>query len=207
MLKFFKKFKYPIILIFLFTILVLFSAINYANAIFSDISNSVFRLHVIANSDSEEDQSLKLKVRDALLEYIENINDDFTSKEEFIEFANSHIEDFKTIAKQTIENEGFSYDVTVEIGNFYFPTKSYGNVTFPSGNYDGLNVKIGESQGQNWWCVMFPPLCFIDNTSCEMDSSSLEILENNLSSEDISIISETSPDIKFKFKIIEWFNK
>ncbi len=206
MIHFFRKFKYPIILIVLFTILIFFSAINYANAVFSDISSSVFRLHVIANSDSKEDQSLKLKVRDSILEYINNIEQDINSKEDFIAFANSHLDELTEVSKKTIEEEGFSYDVSLEIGNFYFPTKSYGNVTFPAGNYDGLNVKIGKAKGQNWWCVMFPPLCFIDNSSCEMDSSSIKILEENLSSENLSIISEDSPDIKFKFKIIEWLN-
>ena len=207
MIKFFKKYKYPIILILLFNLLVFISAITYSNAVFSDISDSVFRLHVIANSDTQEDQDLKLKVRDSILEYINNTTTNINSKEEFINYAQSHIEELKNVAETRIKQEGYSYKVNVEIGNFPFPTKTYGNITFPSGNYDGLKIKIGKAEGQNWWCVMFPPLCFIDNTSCKMDSSSIKILKENLSEEDLSIISEDSPDIKFKFKIIEWFNK
>ncbi|MBR3132849.1 MAG: stage II sporulation protein R [Clostridia bacterium] len=206
MLNFIKKYQYHIILILLFIFFVTISAINYSNAVFSDISSSIFRLHVIANSDTEGDQELKLKVRDSVLEYINSHTSNINTKEEFIEFANYHIDKITKVAENRIKEEGYNYPVSVEIGNFYFPKKEYENISFPSGNYDGIKIKIGKAEGQNWWCVMFPPLCLLDNTTCKMEEKSINILKNNLSEEELSIISENSFDIKLKFKIIELFN-
>ena len=106
-----------------------------------------------------------------------------------------------------IQSEGFDYSVTVEIGNFEFPTKTYGDISFPAGCYDALRVKIGSASGQNWWCVMFPPLCFVDVSSGVVPDSSKDDLQNALNDEDYAIISEcdNSSDISFKFKLIEFF--
>ena len=206
MIKFFKKYKYPIILILLFNLLVFISAITYSNAVFSDISDSVFRLHVIANSDTQEDQDLKLKVRDSILEYINNTTTNINSKEEFINYAQSHIEELKNVAETRIKQEGYSYKVNVEIGNFPFPTKTYGNITFPSGNYDGLKIKIGKAEGQNWWCVMFPPLCFIDISSGIVPEESKQYLKNNMNEEEYALVSnKDNLGVKFKFKLLELF--
>ena len=144
----FKKINFKMILIlsillFIYTTL---CAISYASYTSKDISDSVFRLHVLANSDSAEDQNLKYKVRDKLLDYMNSICTNTSNKEEAINIANSHLEDFKTIAKNTIEENGYNYDVTVEIGNFEFPTKTYGDISLPSGYYDALRVKIGEAK-------------------------------------------------------------
>lgn len=211
--KFMKntKFKFSILLIFLFSLYIFLSAFAYVNAISSDIANSVFRLHVIANSDSDADQNLKYKVRDNLLEYMNTITKDAKSKEEIIQIATSHQKDFQSIAENTIQKNGFSYSVHVQIGNFEFPTKTYGDISFPAGNYDALRVEIGEAKGQNWWCVMFPPLCFVDVSSGIVPDNSKEIIKNNISEEEYKIISEgnndssNETDIKFKFKLIEFF--
>lgn len=199
-----KKVKNSLILIFLLFIYTLVSAISYANAVSSDIEDSVFRLHVIANSDSEEDQNLKYKVRDNLIEYMNSICIDAKTKEEAIEIAKNHSEDFYNIAKQTIIDEGYSYDVNVEIGNFSFPTKQYGDIALPSGYYDALRVTIGEANGQNWWCVMFPPLCFVNISSGVVPDESKNLMKNELSEEEYAIISDNdSSEIQFKFKLIE----
>ncbi len=128
------------------------------------------------------------------------------NKEEAMKIANMHIDDFNEIARQTIIDNGYNYDVHVEIGNFSFPTKTYGDISIPAGSYDALRVKIGEAKGQNWWCVMFPPLCFVNVSSGIVPDESKKVLEDELSEEEYSIISDTnSAEIKFKFKIIELF--
>lgn len=199
-----KKVKYSLILIILLGIYIFISAISYVTAVSGELENSVFRLHVIANSDSNEDQNLKYIVRDKLIEYMNEISVSAQNKEEAIKIANEHLDDFYRIAKQTIEENGYDYDVTVEIGNFAFPTKTYGDISFPAGNYDALRVKIGSAQGQNWWCVMFPPLCFVNVSSGVVPEESKELLKEEMSDEEYSIISDqTSSEIKFKFKIIE----
>lgn len=207
-LNFIKNPKLKMILILTF-LLILYTglcAISYATTASSDIANSVFRLHVIANSDSDTDQNLKYKVRDALLEYMNNICKDCSSKNEAIELVKLHQNEFKEVALDTIKKEGFIYDVKIEIGNFEFPTKQYGDISLPAGLYDALKVEIGEAKGRNWWCVMFPSLCFVDISSGIVPEESKEDLQNVLSDEEYSLISNDNDySIKFKFKLLELF--
>jgi len=207
-MKFIKNttFKKFILLTFLLFIYILISAHSYASAISTNLSEAVFRLHVIANSDSVEDQSLKLKIRDALIEYMNNLCANCSTKQEAISIAQTHKSDFQKIAEQTIANNGYNNSVKITIGNFYFPTKNYGDISLPAGLYDALKVEIGEANGQNWWCVMFPSLCFVDISSGIVNDEAKENLEENLETESYSIISDTKKsDIKFKFKLIEFF--
>lgn len=200
-MKIFKSWFILIILICAYTI---FCAYSYVQAISSDLKDSVFRLHVIANSDSEEDQNLKYIVRDNLLKYMNEICKDCSSKQDAIEVAIAHKEDFKKIAEDTINAEGYNYEVDVEIGEFEFPTKNYGDISFPAGLYDALKVKIGSAEGHNWWCVMFPPLCFVDISSGTVPEDSKKILEDELTEEEFALISDDSKsDINFKFKLLE----
>lgn len=198
--------KYAILILFLLFLYILVSAYSYTTAVSADIENSVFRLHVIANSDSKEDQDLKYIVRDNVLSYMNSICKSASSKEEAIRIANEHMEDFKRIALDTIHENGFDYDAIVEIGNFSFPTKTYGDISLPSGYYDALRIKIGNASGKNWWCVMFPPLCFVDVSSGIVPDDSKETLKKDLSDEEFSLISnEDNSEISFKFKLIEFF--
>ena len=198
-----KKIGIILSLLFLYTFICAFS---YVQAISSDISNSVFRLHIIANSNSNEDQALKYKVRDNLLKYMNTICANCSSKEEAINLVTEHQEEFKKIAIKTIKDEGYNYDVNIKIGNFEFPTKYYGDISLPAGYYDALRVEIGNASGRNWWCVMFPSLCFVDISSGIVPDESKEDLQNVLSEEEYSIISDNSNySIKFKFKLLEFF--
>ncbi len=199
--------KHIIIVIFLFFIYTLVSAFSYANTVSKDLSQSVFRLHVIANSDTVSDQSLKYKVRDNVLSYMNNLCSNIENKDEAIEIAKNHQDDFYKIAKQTILDNGYDYDVNIKIGIFDFPTKQYGDISFPAGSYDALRIEIGEAKGQNWWCVMFPPLCFVDMTSGVVPEESKKALEGSLSTEEeyILINDDRSSDIQFKFKLVELF--
>ena len=204
---FFKnsKVKMVIILSFLLFIYTTICAMSYAQSVSSDIAESVFRLHVIANSDSQEDQDLKYVVRDNLLSYMNELCKNTTNKEEAIKIAKQHENDFKQIALQTIREQGFSYDVNVRIGNFEFPTKHYGDISLPAGFYDALRVEIGEAKGQNWWCVMFPPLCFVDVSSGIVPEQSKELMQDNLNEEEFALVSDHNPEIQFKFKLLEFF--
>lgn len=209
MKTFIKFLKNSSIVLFLLFIYILFSAGSYSLAISSDLSQSVFRLHVLANSDSKEDQELKLKVRDNLLNYMNEICSNCSTKEEAMKIANENKDKFQEIAENTIKENGFNYSVKININNFYFPTKLYGDISLPAGYYDALRVEIGEAKGQNWWCVMFPSLCFIDVSSGIVDKNAKENLEENLQDESYEIISqnEEKSEVKFKFKIIEFFAK
>lgn len=199
-----KIFKRLIVLILLLTAYIVVSAFSYVSAVSNNISGSVFRLHVIANSDSDEDQNLKYIVRDNLINYMNDLTVNITSKEDAIKIARNHESDFYNIAKQTIKENGYDYDVKIEIGNFYFPTKHYGDISLPAGYYDALKVEIGEAAGQNWWCVMFPPLCFVDMSTGIVPEESKQTIKDNLPNEEYALVSNSNQqDISFKFKLIE----
>lgn len=211
MKKFLNIFKLPkvkmvIILSFLLFAYTTICAVSYCENVSSDIANSVFRLHVIANSDDKVDQDLKYVVRDNLIDYMNNLCKNCKSKDEAIDMAKTHQEDFSKIASDTIKENGFDYPVKIEIGNFEFPTKHYGDISLPAGFYDALKVEIGEAKGQNWWCVMFPPLCFVDISSGIVPDDSKEMMKDSMSEEEFALVSDNSnSEIKFKFKLLEFF--
>ncbi len=198
--------KRILILSILFTLYIFISCYFYASNSLNNIEDSVFRLHIIANSDSDEDQALKYKVRNNIISYMNKLCENSSSKEETIEIVKNHINDFKQIADKTIADNNFEYTSTVEIGNYKFPTKYYGDIALPSGNYDALEIKLGNSSGKNWWCVLYPSLCFVDVSFGVVPDSSKENLKNNLPDEEYALISENSPAYNFKFKIVEFFN-
>ncbi|MGN1418917.1 MAG: stage II sporulation protein R, partial [Acutalibacteraceae bacterium] len=123
------------------------------------VRTSVLRLHVIANSDSQEDQALKLQVRDAILKKGRQIFGNSSTKQSAEKYIGEHTAELEEAAQAVIEENGYDYPVKVELGESYFPTKTYENVTLPAGTYDAVRVIIGSGEGKNWWCVMFPPLC------------------------------------------------
>jgi len=207
-----SKLKLFLILFILFALYIFISATSYADTVSNNISNSVFRLHVLANSDSKEDQELKYLVRDKLLEYMNSLSINMSSKEEIIQIVNDHQEDFKKISLETIKENGFDYNVNISIDSSYFPTKTYGDISLPAGVYDALKVEIGNSEGKNWWCVMFPPLCFVDISTGIVPDDSKEIIKNSLTDEEFSLVNSGLSDssyedtISFKFKLIELLN-
>lgn len=194
------------VILILLSLFILISAISYVDAVSNNIADSVFRLHVIANSDSKEDQELKLKVRDELLSYMNIISKDSTNKQEAMQIANEHKEEFIQIAEKVIKENGYNYTVNVQVGKADFPTKYYGDITLPAGTYDALKVQIGEAKGQNWWCVMFPPLCFVDVTTGIVPEESKKEMKEAMPEEEYSLISNTNnSEVNFKFKLIEFF--
>ena len=200
------KLKHILLISLLLVIFLIFNLVSYSNSVFAGLQENIFRLHILANSNSEEDQSLKLAVRDSIISYMETINKTSTTKEETINNVNLNLEIIKQIAENKLQELGYNYEVSLEVGNFYFPTKYYGNISLPAGNYDALKINIGQAKGQNWWCSLFPPLCFIDISSGYVEDDDKEILENNLSKEEFLLISSSSPDIKLKFKLLELLN-
>jgi len=204
-MKILKKLLIICILLFIY---IFICSKSYVSTVSSNISNSVFRLHVIANSDSNEDQTLKYIVRDNLLNYMNTLTTDISSKELAIKTVREHENEFYNIAKKTIIENGFNYDVKININYSYFPTKSYGDITLPAGYYDCLKVEIGEAKGQNWWCVMFPPLCFVDISTGIVPEESKKQIEQELNAEEYSLISTTNNQtINLKFKILEIFSR
>lgn len=181
----------------------------YSQKITKGISESILRLHVVANSDSEEDQSLKRQIRDDILVYMkENMKKDSTL-EESKEYVKEHLSDIEKIAMDNINKKGMAYGVKAFLGDFDFPTKVYGDIALPSGNYQALRVVLGNGSGANWWCVLFPPLCFVDATHGEVPDSVKNDLKNVLTEDEYALIttadSEEDIPIQIKFKVVEFF--
>lgn len=202
-----KKHFSKILLISFLIILFLIANIKYyTSAVSNELKENIFRLHIIANSDSNEDQELKLKVRDSIISFMKKLEKECETKEDVINIVNSNISNFENIAQKTIKENGFNYDVSIEVGEFYFPTKYYGNISMPAGMYDAIKIEIGDAKGKNWWCSLFPPLCFTDISSGIVDEEANIQLEKNLDNEEYSIITSTSSTYKFKFKLVEILN-
>lgn len=203
-----SNFKKIILITILMGLYIFISAYFYVLNVSQDLENSVFRLHIIANSNSFEDQNLKYKVRDNIINFMNDLCKNSSSKEETIKIVSNHIDDFTQIANTTITDNGFDYKATVEVGNFEFPTKNYGDISFPAGYYDALKIKLGDSSGQNWWCVLYPSLCFVDISHGFVPLDSKLELEESLNPEEYELISNTEDmTINFKFKLVEFFTE
>lgn len=168
---------------------------------YDEIKDKLIRFHVIANSDTEEDQNLKLKVRDKVIEALSSKLSETKNVDEARNVLKENIDFINLVAKEVILDNNYSYDVNTMLSNENFPDKVYGNYIFPQGNYEAFRVIIGNGEGQNWWCVMFPPLCFVDETKDTVDSNELdknieEITEKNKK-------DKSKEQITFKFKIVE----
>lgn len=196
--------KKILIVFILFLLYFIFNSISYSYSISNDLEKNLFRLHIIANSDSDEDQNLKLYIRNNVINYLKNYK--FSNKKELITFLKEHENELNQIIQSSINQKGYNYNFSIEIGNSFFPQKKYENIILPSGYYDGLKIKLGKAEGKNWWCVLFPPMCLINESTCELPKESELILENSLSEESNSIVSSDTQKYKFKFKIVDFFN-
>jgi len=199
-----KKKNFFIISLFILSILLYISI--HSITIQKSISDKVIRLHVIANSNSAIDQSIKLKVRDEIIKNISPLLNNCSNINESRTVLSNNLYKIEQIANTTLAK--YCDDTaTASISNSNFPTKTYDNFSFPAGNYEALKVTIGEGKGENWWCVMFPPLCFT-NSSVEFSDDAIETLKQNLSDEEYEFISESNKsNVKIKFRLLEWLNK
>lgn len=162
------------------------------------ISNEVFRLHILANSDSEDDQNLKLKVRDEVLKSSQNLFLNCNSLDEIIRVSIENIDFFKTVAENCIKDNGYNYNVNVYVDKEYFNTRKYDKITLPSGIYNALKIEIGQAKGHNWWCVMFPAICL----SAVSDEEIYEILDED----EVKLIN-SNEKYEIRFKIVEVYAK
>lgn len=171
------------------------------------ISNKLIRFHILANTDSLEDQNLKLKVKDEVLKFISPKLKKCKTIEESRKVLKDNNQQIINTAKKIIKQNGYNYDVKAFLVHDNFPIKSYGNITLPAGNYEAYKIIIGKGNGHNWWCVMFPPLCFVDITRGEPAyEENKKNMEKVLSSDELKYVDgENTKDIKFKFKIVDIF--
>ncbi len=161
------------------------------------IRDKVVRLHVLANSDSEQDQALKLLVRDAVTEAAAGWLDGADGEGEALALAQAYLPQLQAVAQQTVYENGYTYPVKATVCEMYFDTRQYDEVTMPAGVYDAVRFEIGDGNGKNWWCVIYPPLCI-------RSSVKEQALSDTLSEREMSIVSENG-GYAVRFKIVEVF--
>lgn len=172
-----------------------------------EIAEKIIRFHVRANSDSDEDQTLKLVVKDKVVDYLSKSMKSSDSKKDSANYINTHIDEIIKIAEDVIKEEGYNYSVNAYMTKEFFPTKTYGDVTIPCGEYDAFRIDIGETSGQNWWCILYPPLCFVDGSYGIATDEAKTLLKNILDEDEFEYISNmSSSEIGFDFKFLRIFD-
>lgn len=189
----------------------IFGIINYiyinTDRELADVSDKLVRLHVIANSDSVEDQDLKRKVRDQVIAQMSPKFEGLKDVNEVKQVIADNLSLIEEIAAQVVSENHRSYSAKAILGDYDFPTKVYGNLTLPAGNYQALRIVLGKGEGQNWWCVMFPPLCFIDIAHGVVPEQTMDKLKDSLTEEEYKLLTaaktEQEVPVKLKFKVVE----
>lgn len=172
-------------------------------ALAARIAPELLRFHVLANSNSSADQTLKLKVRTLLLNSIYEGLGENASLEETKTYVIEHQEELEKKAENYMKELGYDYPAHMEVTNCYFPTKTYGDMVFPCGTYEAVRVEIGKGKGHNWWCVLYPPLCFVDSSYAVVPQNSKEILLESLDQSDYKQLLKEKPEIHIRFKLAD----
>lgn len=207
-MKMYRKWAEKLIVLFLvFLVLINILYVNEEVEALEKKGENLIRFHVLANSDSPEDQGLKLKVRDKIINTMSGDLENSKDVNETRDILINNLGKIENAAREEIYENGQDYDVKVILGEYKFPTKRYGNVVFPAGKYEALRVEIGRAKGQNWWCVMFPPLCFIDVKHGLTDEKTKRELAGSLTKEEYylvySSVNENELPLQLKSKIFE----
>lgn len=192
-------------LFFISILLSVFLLSGYIGSRQGNLSANVLRLHILGNTNNSSDQELKLLVRDSILTEYNHIFAQAKNTGDAIRRAQSALTNIQKTAEETLRKHGCSAPVSAQVEETFFPTKHYGSVSLPAGNYAALNIRIGKAAGENWWCVLYPPLCLTEGT-VTADQESLRILKENLSHQDFALL--TQPDkvtFRVKFKLLELF--
>ncbi len=170
------------------------------------LADKVIRLHVVANSDGAADQELKIKVKDRVVEALRGELISVEGKGDAEAAIQRKIREMEAMAESVIGEEGYSYTVKASLGRCWFPVKRYGDMVFPQGEYEALIIEIGKASGKNWWCVMFPSLCFVDETYQVVPEDSKEALKKELTYEEYKEIANGGEgEVEYQWKMVDWW--
>lgn len=205
-----NKVAYGFAILFLVICLVITSMDIYSQNVVKSLSENVIRLHVIANGNNPSDQALKLKVRDHVLNYLQQSTEglppdeiDLSQAEDFIQ---SHLDQINDVARETVLMYGYDYLTATNFGDYYFPMKQYDDFALPSGVYKALRIEIGESVGENWWCVLYPPLCFPEGSLGLLEKDRVKLFVQSISEDHAKVVYlDSSGEPTIRFKIVEFF--
>lgn len=191
---------------FFIALLLTAAVTSYSDAVHGDLENNLIRLHIIADSDDADAQNVKLKVRDAVISEVGErlISADIDEGREKI---TGSLDEIERIADETLSENGCTYTSRAEYGKFYFPRKEYDGITLPEGEYYGVRVVLGSGGGKNWWCVMYPPMCFTESSGGKLSEESDKRLKSELNADSYDIITGTGGDVEVRFGVVEFVQK
>ena len=169
-------------------------------ALAARIAPEILRFHILAESNAAHDQELKIGLKGLVLDYVHSQVPDSAGKEGLIEWLENNRTSIETMSEDWLADQGAPYGVTLEITKDYFPTKAYGDMVFPCGTYDAVRITIGQGKGHNWWCVLYPPLCFVDSTYAVVPDSSREILRESLDAADYQALLKKQPEVHIRIR-------
>lgn len=190
-------------------LIILASKTASEEALASRIAPDILRFHILAESDSARDQDLKLGVKGLVLDYIHSQAPEDANKEELIQWIENNKTSIETISQDWLADQGADYPVKLEIATDYFPTKAYGDMVFPRGSYDAVRITIGKGKGHNWWCVLYPSLCYTDSIHAVVPESSKKVLSRLLTEEDYGALlpqDKRGPEtaqVKVRFRLLD----
>lgn len=170
------------------------------------LAEEVLRFHVLANSDSAEDQALKMQVKETVISYLEERLPEGLDVDGTKDWVKRHTRELEQVSGEVIKGAGYDYPVSAAVTTCYFPRKSYGDLTFPEGNYTALRIEIGAAKGQNWWCVLYPNLCFIDAVHAVVPEEGKQLLKHVLAEEEYDMLAEDT-EIEVKWYLPELIEK
>ena len=191
--------------IILWCVLLLLTGLEvYADRTVDRLSDSLLRLHIIATDDTPEAQALKLRVRDRVLDTFGDTLSALPDPDAVKAYVHAHLDEFRQVAEDELHKNGSTESVTVSFGKTPFDTREYGNVRLPAGEYDALRIVIGAGAGKNWWCVLFPPLCFVEDAKGTLPATSDTLLQKNLDADTYALIREDGGlQVELRFKVVE----
>lgn len=166
------------------------------------LAPSILRFHILADSDSRQDQQVKLEVRSLILDYMQEKMDPDAKKPEITAWLTENTGSLETMMNQYLAEQGFSYQARLQLTNCYFPARAYGTFTFPAGYYDAARIVLGKGRGRNWWCVLYPRFCFVDAVCSSIPEESLAFLQQNLNQDDFLALEDNRPEIKIRFFLL-----
>ena len=203
--------------------LLMILGVNYTNQTFENIKSNVLRLHIVANSDSQEDQAIKLNVRDMVIKHISDMNISSENAADYAEEISEKLDVLTNKVNDYLTSEGCSQKAEITLGESIFPAKNYGDIVLPAGTYNALKVTLGEGQGKNWWCVMFPPLCCTNSGTVSISEEGKTALKDTLSAEayktiigeaenNVALVADNGlvdedVEVNVRFKIVEIFKE
>lgn len=190
--------------LFVVVLLCVLALVGVCEAVLKEVSGGIVRLHVIANSDSQQDQAVKLLVRDEVLRVSRELSGGAVMG---LSFAKLHQDLLTEAANHVLQENNCNYTCRIETGNFAFPTRKYESLTLPAGNYDAVRIILGEGNGENWWCVMYPPLCFTEHAAGALPAEQQAQLLNAMGEVGYRLVSDESIVLEPAFKAVEiWQN-